>query len=177
MKYVVYSCMMTVFVIVSATKVFASHDEMVRELYNTSLSREEVDAYLTGKPFGLDKVAELNDYPSPEIVLNMRTILRLSVPQFNRTRMLHKKLRKYTRLKGRQIVRKEEELDKLFRENSIDSISLQKLVKDIALLKGELRLIHLKTRVAQREFLSDHQLYIYARQVEVDNQPMFASDE
>jgi len=44
---------------------------------------------------------------------------------------------------GKQIVQKERELDQLFKTESINKESLEKLVREIAVLQGELRLVHL----------------------------------
>jgi hypothetical protein len=44
---------------------------------------------------------------------------------------------------GKQIIQKERELDQLFETESINEESLEKLVGELAVLQGELRLVHL----------------------------------
>lgn len=129
---------------------------------NTALTKEEVDAYLTGKSLGMARVAEMNHFPSPRRVLKMKEALVLDNPQKNRTILLNKKMRKYAIRAGRQIVQKEKLLNEIFKQDNIDELALKKLVKEIAALKGELRFIHLQAHIAQRNFLTEDQIAVYS---------------
>lgn len=125
---------------------------------NSTLSIKEVDAYLTGKSLDFAKTAEIHHYPSPKQVLKLENQLSLAKPQINRTIMLNKLMRKYTIKAGREIVIKERQLYKLFAEEPVNLEEVEKLVKEIAALKGEIRFIHLKTNVSQKALLNEYQV-------------------
>ncbi len=149
----------------------------VRELENAALTRVEADAYLTAKPLGFTRVADLNGYPSPRQVLRWSTSLKLNIPQYNRTVMNYKRMRKYAIQYGREIVRKEQLLDSLFQRDVINVRQMERLVREIAELEGKLRAVHLKARIAQKHFLDDEQLLHYAELEKNQMGEMLAFDE
>ena len=64
-----------------------------------SLSKGEVEGYLTGKGMGLAKSAELNSYPGPKHVMELSQELSLSKSQLEETKII------YEEMKGKAIER------------------------------------------------------------------------
>lgn len=108
-----------------------------------ALSPAEIEGYLKGEGMGLAKAAELNHYPGPRHVLDLASELKLSEEQRLKIEKIYNAMRERAIQLGKQIFKKERELDQLFKTASINEESLGKLVREIAVLQGELRLVHL----------------------------------
>jgi len=159
-----------------SNNVFASHnDDPIFE--DTTLSKEEINAYLTGVSLDLDKVADIYHFPNPKRVLELKGLLRLTRAQKNRTVMSYQLMRKYTIRAGRDIVRKESRLNQLFQQSDFDLEVVEKLVNEIAVLKGKLRFAHLKARVKQKGYLGSDQLTVYFQNNTRQNSAVYAFDE
>lgn len=126
-----------------------------------ALSADEVQSYLQGKGMGLAKAAELNRYPGPMHVLELADQLDLSAEQENRTRALREAVVRDATRVGKQIVEREELLDRTFAQGAIDENNLRRSVTEIARLRGELREVHLRAHLAQRRVLSPAQIARY----------------
>ena len=126
-----------------------------------SLSDSEVSALLQGKGMGLAKAAELNQYPGPKHVLELKDKLHLSEEQLRKTYELFSAMKNEAIQLGKQIIDKEKKLDDLFSSQKISTSSLQQTVREIGALHAELRYVHLKTHLKQKELLSDMQLKRY----------------
>ncbi len=142
-----------------------------------SLSSVEVDAYLTGKDLGFDRLAEANHFPHPKRVLQMKNTLGLNAAQKKQATMLYRLMRKHAIQAGREIVQKEKELDELFQQPDIDLKAVKSLVMEIAALKGKVRFTHLKAHVIQKEYLSSEQIIKYNNMAEFDPSTVYAFDE
>ena len=126
-----------------------------------ALSAEETAGYLSGAGMSLALAAELNGYPGPKHVLELADDLQLSDSQRRETeRMFNRMLGEATAL-GREIVEGERELDALFSERRADEKRLGELVRDIARLKGELRIAHLKWHLQTLSVLTEAQTEQY----------------
>jgi Spy/CpxP family protein refolding chaperone len=126
-----------------------------------SLSSAEIERYLKGEGMGLAKAAELNHYPGPRHVLDLASELKLSEEQRSKIEKIYNTMRERAIQLGKQIVQKERELDQLFKTESINGESLEKLVREIAVLQGELRLVHLQTHLVTKEVLTKEQIAKY----------------
>lgn len=126
------------------------------------LSEAEVADLLAGRGAGMALPAELNRYPGPVHVLELADTLRLSPEQETETRRLFERMRAEAVPLGKAVVAKEAELDRLFASSSAAEASLHALVADIARLRGDLRLAHLKYHLATRDLLSPAQVAAYA---------------
>jgi hypothetical protein len=127
-----------------------------------SLSEQDVDDLLGGRGAGLAKVAELNGYPGPAHVLELKEPLKLSAAQLDDTEALLAQHRVAAQRLGREVVRAERFLDKAFRDHTADEDSVRKLTSDIARLQGDLRAEHLRTHLAQMALLTPEQVARYA---------------
>lgn len=126
-----------------------------------ALSDDEMQAYLQGKGMGLAKAAELNRYPGPMHVLELTGQLELSPEQRNRTQALREAVVRDAVRLGRQIVEREESLDRSFAQGVIGEDNLRRSVGEIARLQGELREVHLRAHLAMRRVLSPAQITRY----------------
>jgi Spy/CpxP family protein refolding chaperone len=127
-----------------------------------SLSEQDVDDLLAGRGAGLAKVAELNGYPGPAHVLELRDGLKLSEAQFAATQALMAQHRVHAQRLGEEVVRAERSLEKAFRDHTADENSVRKLTSEVARLQGDLRAEHLRTHLAQTALLTPEQVARYA---------------
>ena len=129
-----------------------------------ALSAEEIQQYLTGQGMGFAKAAELNQYPGPKHVLELAEQLSLSVEQLEQTQAIRAAIAKEAVHLGKLLVAKEASLDRLFVETVIDEPQLEKLVGEIAVLRGQIRATHLRAHLEMRRLLSLHQIHLYNQQ-------------
>jgi hypothetical protein len=126
-----------------------------------TLSKEEVDAYLTGDGMAFAKAGELNHYPGPKHVLDLADQLQLSDEQRRRTQALFEEMKFNAVSLGKQLVDKEHLLDSHFAEGTISDTELDQLVTDISIIQGKLRAAHLRAHLAQRIVLTRDQIRHY----------------
>ncbi len=128
-----------------------------------TLSDQEVEDLLEARGMGLAKAAELNSYPGPLHVLQLADQLVLSDAQRASSQSLYVRMRENALVIGRQIIDAEVALDRAFTTQTIDPAILRSQVSAIAMLRGELRIIHLEAHLAQRSLLTTEQLLRYDR--------------
>lgn len=126
-----------------------------------ALSAEQMKAYADGDGMGLALAAELNRYPGPKHVLELRQELELSREQLAETEAVFGEMQEEARLLGREILEREQELDRLFAEWRIGEESLESSITEIAKLGGELRFAHLRAHLATAQILTEHQIERY----------------
>ncbi len=126
-----------------------------------SLSKAEIDGYLAGSGMGYAKAAELNHYPGPKHVLELATDLDLSEKQIAKTEQIFQAMQQRATELGRQMVDKEDKLDKLFAIGTITSPQLKDRLAEIGALQAEIRFVHLDAHLALRTVLSENQALQY----------------
>ena len=126
-----------------------------------ALADEERRALLDGQGMGLAKAAELNQYPGPRHVLDLAAELQLSAEQRTETQRIYDRMHQEAVRLGTLIVGKEQELDRLFATQAVDSDVLRSLTQQIAQLQGDLRLVHLQAHVEVQRLLSRQQIDRY----------------
>lgn len=94
-----------------------------------ALSDEQISDLMAGRGMGLALAAELNSYPGPSHVLDLRDALDLSDEQASRTKALLDQMKAETIPLGRRIIEEETELDRLFSERKIISAHLVEMTK------------------------------------------------
>ena len=130
----------------------------------TSLSAEAVQQLLAGEGMGLAKSAELNRYPGPKHVLELKASLALSAQQEQQVEAVRQQMLAQARALGQEIVAAERALDAAFRSGTISDAQLTERVATIARLNGELRAAHLRAHLATRPLLSSDQVRKYYEQ-------------
>lgn len=128
-----------------------------------SLSSGEIEGLLGGKGLGYAKSAELNHYPGPLHVIETASKISLAGKQLADTKFLYREMKSEAIPLGEKIVEKERSLEAHFRKGSITEASLQRLVGEIARLRGALRTVHLKYHLKMKKLLSPHQVALYDR--------------
>ena len=129
--------------------------------HTTSLSADVVQQLLAGEGMGLAKPAELNNYPGPKHVLELKATLGLSPTQESTIREIQQQMRETAKTLGARIVAAEQALDAAFRDRTITEADLAGRVNSIADLQGELRAAHLRAHVATTALLSAAQIRKY----------------
>ena len=128
-----------------------------------ALPAVELAGLLAGRGLGLAQAAELNHYPGPTHVLELRDELSLTELQLEAVKSIFYRTASAARVIGAQLVQKERELDIAFREATITPSILGRLTAEIAVLKGQLRKAHLMAHLETRPVLTPHQIETYDR--------------
>lgn len=128
-----------------------------------SLSEQDIDDLLTGRGAGFAKAAELNGYPGPAHVLEIKEPLQLSDAQLAATQALMTQHRTAARSLGEKVVASERSLDQAFGSHTADEASIRTLTAVVARYQGELRAEHLKTHSAQAALLTSEQIQRYSQ--------------
>ena len=128
-----------------------------------SLSEQEVDDLLAGRGGGFAKAAELNGYPGPAHVLELKEPLQLSDAQVAATQALMARHRAAARSLGEKLVASEHSLDQAFGSHAANEASVGTLTAVVARYQGELRAEHLKTHLAQTALLTPEQVRRYTQ--------------
>jgi uncharacterized membrane protein/Spy/CpxP family protein refolding chaperone len=124
-------------------------------------SMQKIAAYINGKGMGLAKAAELNHYPGSKHVLELSSQLNLSQAQITKTKNLYQNMHKQAVYIGQLIVEKEKILDALFSTQQINEENLRQVITEIHTYQGDLRFIHLKSHIQQKNILSKEQAKLY----------------
>ena len=132
-----------------------------RERPVKALSPEETSDLAAGRGGGLAKVAELNHYPGPKHVLDLKQELKLTEPQLREIERIHAAMDQEARGLGERIVARETELEARFAGRRADEASARPLFVEIGQLRGELRFAHVKAHLATARVLSAEQIALY----------------
>src|SRR5690606_32238709 len=87
--------------------------------------------------------------------------LQLSETQPRATQQIYDRMHAEAVRLGQQVVAQERELDRLFADYDTAGPKLQAVVREIARLQGELRLVHLQAHVDMTPLLSPEQIAAY----------------
>jgi Spy/CpxP family protein refolding chaperone len=125
-----------------------------------ALSPQELQDYLDGKGMGFAKAAELNHFPGPLHVLQSADQLQLTQRQKAQTEQLYDAMQE-TKILGKILVDKEQELNQLFASANIDTAGLRLLVAEIGRVQAEIRKTHLQAHLEQKRILTPDQIAAY----------------
>lgn len=126
-----------------------------------SLTVEEVAELQAGKGMGLARAAELNSYPGPRHVLDLRAELSLDGPSIDALETIFARMQSQAQALGAAILREESELDRAFREERIDATALTQRTETLGRLLGQLRAVHLAAHLETKALLSPAQVATY----------------
>lgn len=96
------------------------------------LSSQEVDDLLKGRGAGYARVAELNGYPGPRHVLDLKQELNLSTQQEWEIQIAFEQMQKEAERLGQVIVEREHKLSRDFTEQVITDTQLQRQTQELA---------------------------------------------
>ena len=126
-----------------------------------ALSASDISGLQTGAGMAYAKAAELNGYPGPAHVLELRSQLKLTDQQRTATEALMASHQAQARLLGAQLVEAERALDVAFASKSADAASVAALTQRIGAVQAKLRAEHLQTHLSQTAMLSADQIAGY----------------
>ena len=126
-----------------------------------SLSEEQIEGYLEGWGMGMGLSAELNSYPGPKHVLELKDSLKINAQQEEQIQAIFNEMHGGAVKLGKSIVKKEKELDQLFASGEITNNSLASLISEISDLNGKLRFTHLTAHLETVAILDSNQIEKY----------------
>ena len=126
-----------------------------------ALAPERVEELLAGRGAGYALAAELNHYPGPRHVLDLRTELGLRLEQERAVQETFDAMEREAQALGRELVDAEAALDRAFRAGTLTPADLARLTGDIGALDGRLRAVHLAAHLRMKELLTAEQVTRY----------------
>jgi len=126
-----------------------------------ALSESQAAAYLDGRAMWMASVAELNRYPGPRQVLEHAEKLELTTEQQQAIMNLYDEIRPQAIRLGKQLISKEQRLNRLFAWGQASGKNIERTVTDIGVLQAKLRYTHLLAHIRARELLTKEQVKRY----------------
>ena len=127
------------------------------------LTADEVAELRAGQGMGQSRVADAQGYPGPRHVLDAAGAgaLVLSSAQAARIREIYQTMASEAQRLGGLVLDAEENLAHAFRDRGVDTTNIQARVERIAVLRGELRAVHLRAHLETRALLDATQIARY----------------
>lgn len=126
-----------------------------------ALSAEEIAGLLSGEGMGLALPAELNGFPGPRHVLELKSELGLSPGQERQVQVIFDAMAKEAREAGARIIELERQLDREFADRTINEEVLDGSLRVLALQRAHLRAVHLKAHLRLWPVLTEEQRMHY----------------
>jgi Spy/CpxP family protein refolding chaperone len=120
-----------------------------------------VDDLLAGRGMGMARPAELNGYPGPMHVLDLRDRLGLSPEQEAAVRAAFARMEAAAKPLGAELVERERALDRAFAGGGVTTEAVRSMAAAVGDLQGRLRAVHLAAHVETRAVLTDEQVRAY----------------
>lgn len=127
----------------------------------STLTAEAIRQLLEGEGMGLARAAELNGYPGPKHVLELKGSLTLSKAQETQVESIRQQMLDAARPLGRSIVEAERALDEAFKAGRMTEADLSERISAIARLQGQLRHAHLRAHLQTKVLLTREQIARY----------------
>jgi Spy/CpxP family protein refolding chaperone len=127
----------------------------------STLTAEAVQQLLNGDGLGLARPAEMNGYPGPKHVLELKTELSLTADQERKVEAIRQQMLEAARPLGRSIVEAERALDESFKAGRMSVAELASGTAAIAGLQGQLRRAHLHAHLLTKPVLTAEQVRKY----------------
>ena len=129
----------------------------------SSLTPDEVRELQNGEGMGLARAAELNRFPGPRHLLDLRLELDLDHAQIERIEAIHKKMRTRAIAKGKDILKAEFHLANLFASGQPAAAEVKRITEHLGIMRGQLRAIHLIAHIESTRELRSGQIEGYDR--------------
>jgi hypothetical protein len=126
-----------------------------------ALSDQQVADLRAGRGMGYALAAELNGYPGPSHVLELRERLGLTEAQQNRIQDLFDAMKAETIHIGERLIAQEIELDRQFSGRTVTTAGLTETTSVIAGTQAVLRAAHLRYHIATTAVLTPEQVRQY----------------
>ncbi|WP_246708634.1 hypothetical protein [Rhizobium ruizarguesonis] len=128
-----------------------------------SLSEADVGELNRGGGWGLAKPAELNGYPGPSHVLQMKNQLGLRDDQLLKVQKIFDLMQARASEEGRIFIEAERDLDAAFRSRITTEPALRDLVARAEASRSRLRFIHLAAHLEVAQVLDAAQIVAYGK--------------
>lgn len=162
-KLAVVALMLTAALGTGAIAQHAQHGTQQQDGATTStLSAEAIRQLLDGDGMGLARAADLNGYPGPKHVLDLKDALGISTEQASKVEAIRQQMLKAARQLGTSIVEAERALDSAFMSGRITEEDLDRRTAAIAELQGRLRKTHLHAHLLTKAVMTTDQVARYA---------------
>lgn len=125
------------------------------------LTTQAVDDLLNGRGAGYAITAELNSYPGPRHVLDLRQELALSPEQVQSIEAIFQQMSEAAKSVGQAIVEQEQKFSNAFASNTITEAEIEAQTQELAMLYSKYRTIHLQSHLKMKQLLSPQQVMKY----------------
>jgi uncharacterized protein (DUF305 family) len=127
------------------------------------LSPDEMQQIRAGEGAGFARAAELNGLPGPRHVLDLAAELGLSREQHDQIQAVYEGMRAEAMGVGQQYLSSHENLEQDLRARRLTTGGLAARHADVAALRAELELIHLRAHLMTADLLTEDQVTTYNR--------------
>ena len=127
-----------------------------------SLSERDISELKRGAGWGLALPAELNGWPGPVHVLELKEDLNLSGEQIEKLHEIYEGMQAKAIEIGARLIESERALDKSFAGERLGEKKLRALLRDASQAREDLRYVHLSRHLMTADLLSSDQIQEYA---------------
>ena len=126
-----------------------------------ALAPDEIADLEAGRGMGFAKAAELNHYPGPAHILELRQPLALTPQQAAAVQAAFDRMSEAAKPLGAALLDRERALDRGFADGAMTEEALARETAEIAALQGRLRAVHLGAHLEMRRILTGAQIARY----------------
>ena len=153
----------------TATWALAQHDHTMSPYAHTqsaevaTLTPDEVRELRNGEGMGLARPAELNSFPGPRHLLDLKADLDLTREQIARIEAIHAEMKTGAIAKGEAILQAELHLANLFATGRPTAAETTRMTEHLGIMRGQLQAIHLLAHIKSTRELTAEQIERYDR--------------
>ena len=153
----------------TASWALAQHDHTTSPYTHTqsaefaTLTPDEVREVRNGEGMGLARAAELNSFPGPRHLLDLKADLDLTQAQIARIEAIHAKMKTRAIAKGEAILQAERHLGNLFAAGRPTATETNRMTEHLGIMRGQLQAIHLLAHIESTRELTAGQIEHYDR--------------
>ena len=129
----------------------------------STLTPQEVRELRNGEGMGLARAAELNSFPGPRHLLDLKADLDLTREQIARIEAIHAKMKTRAIAKGKVILQAELHLSNLFATGRPTVAETTRMTEHLGIMRGQLQAIHLLAHIESTRELTADQIERYDR--------------
>jgi hypothetical protein len=156
------------FLLLLALPVAAQHEQHMKSPAATQQTMAQHHAFLEaereaierGEGFGMALAADINGYPGPKHVLDLKKELKLTPSQEAAMQTLMSQMKEKALAKGKDVLLAEKRLEEMFAQGKSEDESREETYR-VASLRAELRWVHLATHLAAKKILTAQQIAAY----------------